>query len=304
MAIYTPQIHSVWNELDEFGLLFDLPRIEGELNKTYKQRLFDVFVNRANSTYRGLINGITRELGLSLYHAMTITPVWNSGGTDFKGANPAVVFDETKCYVYSDYTLGSSGLVLTIDRYEKASDTDTTAYTMGELVQEINSTGYVYAVLQSGVSDSARSMCIFNQKSIDLVVGEDLSKGSVVVNLDNQYLLSSSVSISSSNLATRVATQEELVKEGQYFIDYDLGIVYTVIAPEPGSLIRYEYANNNFEVWASPVIIHNLQSADFKTKMFEQILMDNAEYTNGAPTEVGADTVNELMSVFPTFFDE
>lgn len=298
MATYTPIIHQTWNELDEYGLLFDLPRIEGEANKTYKQRLFDVFVNRANSTYRGLINGITRELGLSLYHAMTITPVWNAGGTDFEGANPAVVFDETKCYIYSDYTLGSSGLASTIDRYER-----TDSYTMGELIEAINATGYMYAALQSGVSASTRSMCIFNQKSIDLIIGEDLSKGSVVVNLNHQYLLSSSVSISSSNLTTRVATQAQLVKEGQYFIDYDLGIVYTVVAPEPGSLIRYEYANNNFEVWASPVIIHNLQSFDFKTKMFEQILMDNAEYTNGAPTEIGADIVSELMSVFPTMFD-
>ena len=115
MATYTPSLHQVWNELDEFGLLLDLPRIEGERNPSYKQRLFDVFVNRASSSYRGLINGITRELGLSLYHAMTVTPVLNPDGTTI-GTNPAISFDETRCYVYSDWTDSSSGLVDTIDR--------------------------------------------------------------------------------------------------------------------------------------------------------------------------------------------
>jgi hypothetical protein len=290
MATYTPVSHQVFGELDDFGLLLDLPRIQNETNQAYKQRLFDVFVNRANSTYTGLINGITRELGLSLYRAMTITPVWHGGG--LRGPNPAVVFEETKCYVYSDYV--NNPAVATIDRFEKSD-----SWTMEELVASINATGYMYAALQSGVSSSMRAMEIFNQKSIDLVVSEDLSKGSVVINLDNNSLLSNSVSISSSNLTERVASQEALVKAGQYYIDYDLGIIYTVEAPEPGAVIRYEYRNDNFEVWASPVIIHNLQSTDFKKKMFEQILLEDATYTNGAPTELGAELVNELMSVFP-----
>jgi hypothetical protein len=293
MATYTPVIHQVFDELDDFGLLLDLPRIEGERNPSYKQRLFDVFTNRANSSYSGLINGITRELGLSLYHAMTITPVLDNNGATV-GENPAISFEETKCYIYSDWTDSSSGLVDTIDRYEKTGG----AWSYEELVSVINSSDYMYAAIQSDISQYLRSMTIFNQKSIKLVTSEELSKGSIVINLDNQNLLSSSVSVSSSNMFERVDSQLEVIKDGQYFIDYDLGIVYTKEVPANGSVIRYEYRDDNFEVWASPVIIHGLSSSDFKEKMFEQILMENGTYENGAPTGLGADLINELMSIF------
>jgi hypothetical protein len=290
MAEYIPELHQVSNELDDFGLLLDLKRLEEENNRSYKQRLFDVFVNRANSSYTGLINGITRELGLSVYHAMTVSPTWD--GANIKGDNPAIVFDETKCYVYSDYT-SASGLEVTIDRYDRSG-----SWTLGELVSAINATGYMYAALQSGVSSTTRAMCIFNQKSIDVVTSEDLATGSVIVNLEHDNLFSDSVSVTSSNLFERVGSQIELVKSGQYYIDYDLGILYTVEAPEAGSVIRYEYRDDNFEVMASPVIIHNLQSSDFKKKMFEQILTEDGTYTNGAATALGADLISELMSVF------
>lgn len=293
MAVYTPNLHQIFSELDQFGLLLDLPRIEGERNPSYKRRLFDVFTNRANSSYRGLINGITREIGLSLYHAMTVTPVLNPDGTTV-GTNPAISFDETKCYIYSDWTDSSSGLVDTIDRYEKTGG----AWSYEELVSSINTSGYMYAAIQSDVSQYLRSMTIFNQKSIGLVTSEELSKGSIVINLDNQNLLSNSVSISSSNMFERVDSQLDMIKDGQYFIDYDLGIVYTKEAPANGSVIRYEYRNDNFEVWASPVILHGLSSSSFKKKMFEQILMEDGTYENGAPTELGAELINELMSVF------
>lgn len=64
LIVYTPEVYNIWNCFDEFGLLLGLPRIPGEKNKNYKTRLLDVYTNPANSTYQGLLNGISRELGL------------------------------------------------------------------------------------------------------------------------------------------------------------------------------------------------------------------------------------------------
>jgi hypothetical protein len=64
LIVSTPEVHSIWNYFDEFGLLLGLPRIPGEKNVKYKERLQDVYVNPANSTYSGLMNGISRELGI------------------------------------------------------------------------------------------------------------------------------------------------------------------------------------------------------------------------------------------------
>lgn len=57
-------IHHVWNFFDEFGLLLDTPRLYGERNTEYKERLLDVFRHPANATRQGLEYLMARELGL------------------------------------------------------------------------------------------------------------------------------------------------------------------------------------------------------------------------------------------------
>jgi len=292
MATYTPVNHTVFNELDNIGLLLDLTRLAGERNDAYKQRLLDVFVHRGGSNRLGLVYAITRELGLDMFQAMTITPVLDTDGNTL-GDNPAIIFEETKCYVYSDYTDSSSGLAVTIDRY----DYDDGAYNYSELLTSIQATGYFAVSIKSGVSGSTRSMTIYDQSSVETITSEDLSTSGAVINLNNNKLFSDSVSVTSTNLTSRVSTQVELIRAGQYYIDYLNGIIYTAESPSSGSAIRYKYRNDNFKVWASPVIIHNLQSADFKTKMFEQITDSDGDIVNGAPKELGADFVNELLSV-------
>jgi len=298
MATYTPERWHIFDELDNFGLLLDLARLDGERNDAYKRRLMDVFVHRANATKLGLIYGITRELGLDVFHAMTITPVLDADG-DTVGANPAIVFDETKCYIYNDYTNSTSGLTSTIDRYEPTGG----AYNYWQLIDSINASGQFTGSIMSGVDRGTRAMTIFDQSSVELITSESISTAGSIIDLKNNKLFSDSVSISSSNLRERVNAQRDLQKVGQYYIDYSNGIIYVTEAPAPGSLIRYRYRNDNFKVWASPVILHDLQDDDFKTKMFEQIT-SGSDTINGAATELGADCINELMSVYGMTFGE
>lgn len=60
------QIHSVWNPLDEIGLLFGCPRLvdSEETNEEYRRRLLDVFKNPGGSSNTGLINYISRSLNI------------------------------------------------------------------------------------------------------------------------------------------------------------------------------------------------------------------------------------------------
>lgn len=64
LIVSTPEVFNIWNHFDEFGLLLGLERIPGEKNRDYKERLLGVYTNPSNSTYDGLRNGISRELGL------------------------------------------------------------------------------------------------------------------------------------------------------------------------------------------------------------------------------------------------
>lgn len=60
-------VNPIWNYFDEHGLKLDTPRLDGETNASYKERLKNVFKFRANSTWQGLVNGISRETGLTYY---------------------------------------------------------------------------------------------------------------------------------------------------------------------------------------------------------------------------------------------
>ena len=103
----------------------------------------------------------------------------------------------------------------------------------------------------------------------------------------------------SDNLFNRVSSQTLLLEFGDYYIDLENGLVYSFVAPDPGSTIRYEYISDQLIAKSSPVIIHNIQSDDYQTKMFEQILDENGDTRNGLPTALGADIINELLSVRP-----
>ena len=90
--------HQLFNELDRFGLLLGLERLPLELNASYKERLLDVFANRADSTTRGLVNGITRELGLKIKQEILVVPT----STD---PNVGMAIKGTKLCIYSNYLL-------------------------------------------------------------------------------------------------------------------------------------------------------------------------------------------------------
>lgn len=285
-----PTTHSVFNELDQFGILLGLLRLEGEDNIQYKQRLMDVMVHRAGSSYLGLIYGITRELGLSLSDAVTITPVLD--GNDIPLVTfPAVVFQDTKCILYENYI--TEEVLLEIDRFEKLDG----AYSLTTLVDTINATGMYTATLNG--SPYMRSMCIWNQSSIGEVLSESISNSGLQIRLNQVNLIPGTIVVQSPNLTIRKSSSVNL-QSGEYFVEEDSGTIYSAQVPSPGSLVRYKYRIDDFIAKASPVIIHNLQSADFKTKMFETVLDSDGNEQLGLPTALGANIINELLSVYPS----
>lgn len=281
---YIPIEHRVYNEFDSHGDLLGLGRLTSERNPEYKSRLFDVFVNRSGSSYRGLINGITRELGLSMYEPITIiTPT-----------NGAIIFEETKCILYSDFA--NQTVLKTIERF----NVDAEGYSIQNLVDAINTTSTFSATILNSTQADKRSMTIINQSSIKLVIDEPIGISGARITLKNRNLIEGTISIRSENLIRRVSLEANLRQSGDYLIDTSNGIILTVGVASGDSIIRYQYREDEFKPISSPIIIHNLQSTDFQTKMYEQILDENNNEVNGLPTYLGADIINELMSVFPT----
>lgn len=58
-------LHHIWNAFDEFGLLLGIHRLYGERNSAFQARILDVFKNPGGASKQGIINGLSRELGIA-----------------------------------------------------------------------------------------------------------------------------------------------------------------------------------------------------------------------------------------------
>ena len=98
----TPVTHNVIGPLDELGQLVNLARLDGESFKNYKHRVLDTYVHRASATYQGLINGITRELGLLQFDALTISA--KSSGSTGLPESPRIVVASNEVILYNKWS--------------------------------------------------------------------------------------------------------------------------------------------------------------------------------------------------------
>lgn len=283
------------NQFDEHGSLLSLPRLYEEKNAPYKRRIQDAAVHLANSAYQGLVYGITRELGLSLFNAIDINPKVDTNG-DFLAPDPYIWFNGVWLALYSDY--GRDSLDWAVDRFQKGGNYEH----LGRLVDMINTTSFFEASLRPNVDPYTRSMSILNQSNHQSVSMEFVPQ-STKFRLDNRYLVNNTAFFSNrTTFKTEMSSASAVSSRGQYHINYSKGIVTVYTIPNPREYIRYRYVEYPFTVVASPIILHDINQDVFREKMFEQVLQLDGTYEHGLPTELGVDIINELMSVSPMYW--
>lgn len=284
--VLIPERRSVWNQFDEHGLIGSLKRLAGENNSSFRRRILDTFINQANSSYRGLINGITRELGLSLFQPIQINPKRNSIG--FIPPDPYILFNGANLYLYSDFQ--NNILDYKIDRFEQGGNYEH----ISRLVDFINTTENWEASVEPGFDSYIKSMSIINQSNRELVSIEDVQQ-STQFRTKERYIVPGSLL---SNNQRFFGKEVSVVSaETEYSIDYDKGIISLYSAPDLGVAIRYHHVSYPWKPIASSVILHDINSEDFKIKMFEQV-----SGNNGTPNELGVDIINELLSIVPMYW--
>jgi hypothetical protein len=296
MADYTSlNQKSAWNHYDEAGLLHSLTRLRGESNWSFRRRLRNTFVAIANSTYQGLVNGITRELGLELFDAITICPRRDISGA-FLAAAPNVVFDGVYLTLYSDYD--NDLIEFQIDRRSAGGNYET----LGRLVDKINTSSVWFsAAILEGVDKQIKSSCIFNQSS--RILTQEAIDPVTRFQLQHPFIARNSLYFSDKDTYSReVATNNLVSTIGDFSVDYATGIVSVRSPGRLGTVARYEYVQEPFVVRASPVIIHGVVDTNFANQLFEQIVQDDGTWCNGIPTALGIEIVNELLSVKNMYF--
>lgn len=286
---------TVWNQYDEHGLVVSLNRLEGETNWEYRRRLTDSMVHVANSSYRGIVHGLTRELGLALSQPVLINPRTDGDGR-FLAADPYIRFDGAYVYLYSDYK--NNRLDWAIDRHEAGGNYEH----LVRLVDFINTTAFFEAAILPGFDHYTRSMSLMNQSNRVLVPGETIP-ASTRFRLNNSRIVRNSLTFTDRLMFKNEMTSADLVDDrGQYHIDYHNGIVTVGAVPESDISVRYQYTTYPFKPIASPVIVCDITNDNFRSKMFQQIQLDDGTYAHGIPKEVGVDIINELLTVVPMYW--
>jgi len=284
---------NVWNQFDEHAGLVGLTRLLGEKNWEFKRRTLDTFVHMANCSYQGLVNGITRELGLELFDAINISPILDSDGVPL-APDPYIQFDGAYLLLYSDYTNGL--LDWAIDRYQPGGNYEH----IGSLITAVNDTSFFEAVARTDLY--ARSMTILNQSNREQVKMEFIPQ-STRFRLKNAYLVQNSVFFSNrQTFKTEMSSVLAVSARGEYHVDYPKGIVTVYTTPNHKEYVRYRYSKIPLVAAASPVILHDINSEAFRVKMFGQILQDDGTYSHGLPTELGVDIINQLIAVSPMYW--
>lgn len=290
----TPVATAVSNEFDWQGTLLGLPRFPGERNDNYKERLLDVFVHRANSTYTGLINGITRELNLELFEPIRIDL---RSGLDASWA-PRIEFKDNIVYIWRDYN--TQLLDIEIDRGNPALP----EYHITGLVDAINNSTVFTATLLDSSYGHLRADTVCNQTSSILVETQPMS-ASRWNYLGNPFIdRGSLVFTDTTTFMNEVSSVDDLATAGQYHVDYATGLITSFVAPSDDVSIRYSFLKNPFTPIASPVIIRAIHSPEFQRVMFNQVPSGDlgTDLSNGTATIKGAAIINELMSVVPMYW--
>ena len=288
---YTPTRRKIFNQLDEWGIMLDTPRLDNEDNYSYKDRLLDVMAHRANSTYMGLIYAITRELGLERYKAMDIT----YAGT---GTRPVVKVEDRYLYLYSEYptTLDAK---INIWQEESILSSERLVY-MYELRDKINSySDWSVSLLTDEWNFSSN---IYNQSNLVTVEDEAVPEAPKFP-LTNSGILDYTVGQDATiwfsdtdafNPAQKKTSESAVTQHGDWYIDVDNGIVTTYTAS--ACTVRYQYIENPYTLMASPVEIYDIASSGIWSIMFETETLDDGTESLVGFTDIGFDIFLELLS--------
>ena len=284
---------NIFNTFDEHGVLLGLERLRGEKNRDYKQRLMDVGVNRANSTYAGLINGLNRELGLTTYDTIEVLV----SGVIAEGAVPAVFVDHASITLYEDYL--TDAIDTEIEVYDK--EKDNYAHKISDVVTAINASTNFSCTLADALRADDFSMTLIHQDS-NVEVFDEIVLMSNRFFISNSDIITGTISFSEVDVFyNRVDDPDtSLMVAGDYFLDNATGELIVKNIPSGSGTISYTYrdvkAASPFTLVTSPVLIKDVNDDVFQNRMHDQFISPTGEEYGGLPKSEYVDIVREVLS--------
>lgn len=287
---FTPERRKVFNQLDEWGVLLDTPRLADEDNVTYKRRLLDVFAHRANATYTGLLFGLTRDFGQELYDAAEIN---YTGAFD----SPMVLVDGAVLYLYEDYPTVAATIPLWLEP-SQAAPTTRLIY-LYELAATVNALPNWSMTLLA--DNWARASNIYNQTNKVIVPAETVPS-SPTFHLKHKKIIAPTTGtaevyfsdVDVFNPTQRKTDVSNVLISGDWYIDTTEGFVYS-FGTSHDAVVRYTYIEMPYTLKASPIEIYDFANNDaILPLLFVLETADDGNLNATDFTDLGYDVLQEL----------
>jgi len=172
------------------------------------------------------------------------------------------------------------------------------------LVEGINdNSNYFTGVIRDTDYNLTKSMTILNQSNRQTVVFERIP-ASTKFKLKNTNIVPGTIFFMNRTCyRTLMDSESDVIAPGQFYVNHADGVVVSYSVPTIGDSVRYQYGVFPFYPVASPIILHDVSSENFRhIAMFAERITDAGDRVNGLPTELGTDIINELMSVKPMYW--
>ena len=308
-----PQQLQATAPIDLIGELINLHRLPGEDLKSFKTRVLDVYIHPANSTYTGLYNGISRELGISNYSQGLIIDVKRNPG------NMGAPLDE-QAYVKMNskriefYSSNTNGTVF-IDTHSR----DGGGYYIHELISTLDAvvnSPFEIATWGAGAAgiDWAKVSYLLRYNSSKLITKTPLRQGRLHTfynEIEHGNWITHINFPPSSGITQRVYQLEDLVS-GTYYLDNIARVVHTHDYVDGHVSIKYQkfpmvlpLGEVNIHSFADTTFMDTISHQQELTHSTSAIdALEGLPTVNELPSVEGAAYINELLSVVPMYWGE
>lgn len=299
---------NIHHAIDELGALVGVERDLGEPAQDYRDRVWDVYVNKANASYGGLLYGANRELGLLSEPAISFSV---ASGV-YLDSGPRIDIEQARIVLYSEWKVGRTPtveLTISIDAGKPNDWCDYHAHYMKDVVDIVNANS---AIWEATIVDSSMQYRLAQElvpvTSVKLWKIQSLN--SKHNKLEKDYIVPDSMIFNNPNLINESAYRGidfdfsyEFVgpsAESDYWIDHDRG--YVTLGLEYPSNIRCSYLYHDLPlvVKALPMKLYEFTDEYFQNTLYKvkQDSLDLEARSSLSPLAAG--WINKLLLISNT----
>ena len=286
---------NVHHPMDDIGTIVGLDRLNEEDVADFRDRVMDVFVNKANASYPGLLNGMNRHLGFIPERTL----VMELASTALMENGPRIEINATNVTIYSSWGINITPSVeMTIDIFNDFKSSRHTHYAryMGDVVEIINTYSSVFTTTLSDTSklytlaSNLVPLSSVNLQQTELIKTQHHK-------LKNNYIVPGSIVFNDyrprNELIFRGSDwdlEDEFTPpsdEETYWVDYDQGYVTLGIEDPRNISVSYLYNDLPLTVYSMPVELYAFTDQEFQKELYEDILNAVSVYEQGLIKSLG-----------------